>query len=202
MTVSVEELLEQSEMFLSFDEVVQFKYRKKLLEQLNKRLSISPPKEDLSSILINNDNSKEFQRILSSISSFSWLGFFFSSSWATYKNVPMAYFLVSLLFLPAWPFLFFDYDIYLTISEVLGFGAFALAAIYGFNGRSLAISDEIARYLKFQNGFTNVSIMPPVMMIGSQISNPWLRILALILFTIVLGGIEFYLDISLWGWYY
>jgi hypothetical protein len=95
MTVSVEELLEQSEMFLSFDEVVQFKYRKKLLEQLNKRLSISPPKEDLSSILINNDNSKEFQRILSSISSFSWLGFFFSSSWATYKNVPMAYFLVS-----------------------------------------------------------------------------------------------------------
>ena len=202
MKVSVEELLEQSEMFLSFDEVVQFKYRKKLLEQLNKRLSISPPKEDLSSILINNDNSKEFQRILNSISSFSWLGFFFNTAWATYKNVPMAYFLISLLFLPAWPFLFFDYDIYLTISGVLGFGGFALAALYGFNGRSLAISDEIARYLKFQNGFTNVSIMPPIMMVGSQISNPWIRVLALFLFTNVLVGIEFYLDISLWGWYY
>lgn len=202
MTVSVEELLEQSDMFLSFNEVVQFKYRKKLLEQLNKRLSISPPKEDLSSILINNDNSKEFQRVLSSISSFSWLGFFFNTAWAAYKNVPMAYFLASLLFLPAWPFLFFDYEIYLTISGALGFGAFALAALYGFNGRSLAISDEIARYLKFQNGYTNVSIMPPVMMAGSQISNPWLRVLALILFTIVLGVIEFYLDISLWGWYY
>ena len=202
MTVTVEELLEQSDMFLSFDEVVQFKYRKKLLEQLNKRLSISPPKEDLSSILINNDNSKEFQRVLSSISSFSWLGFFFSTSWAAYKNVPMAYFLTSLLFLPAWPFLFFDYDIYLTISGLLGFGAFALAGLYGFNGRSLAISDEIGRYLKFQNGFTNVSIMPSIMMIGSQIGNPWLRVLAVILFGFALAGIEFYLDVSIWGWYY
>jgi hypothetical protein len=202
MTISVEESLKQSDMFLSFDEAVQIKYRRKLLGQLNKRLSISPPKEDLSSILINNDNSKEFQKILSSISSFSWLGFFFSSSWAAYKNVPMPYILISLLFLPAWPFLFFDYDIYLTITNILGFGAFGLAALYGFNGRSLAISDEIARYLKFRNGFTNVSVMPPITMVGSQIGNPWLRVLAIILFTFALAGIEFYLDISIWGWYY
>ena len=202
MTISVEELLKQSDMFLSFNEAVQFKYRRKLLRQLNKRLSISPPKEDLSSILINNDNSKELKNILLTILSFSWLGFFFSSSWAAYKNVPMPYILISLLFLPAWPFLFFDYDIYLTISGWLGSLAILISYFYGLYGRSLAISDEIARYLKSRNGFTNVSVMPPIAMVGSQIGNPWLRVLAIILFPFALFGIEFYLDISIWGWYY
>ena len=96
----------------------------------------------------------------------------------------MAFFLSLLFIVPSWPFLFFDYDLYLSINDFLIKGGISLCAVYGIYGRSLAISDEISRYVVSQKNFIDVKVMPPVMMLGMQIIKPWLRVLSIILFVI------------------
>ena len=199
MNINVEQLIKKSEMFNSLSETKQTKYKNRLLKQLNKKLLISPPKDDLSTILVENSNFKLIQGTVSMVWSFSWLGFFFSYFWAAHKKVPMAFFLSLLFIVPSWPFLFFDYDLYLSINDFLIKGGISLCAVYGIYGRSLAISDEISRYVVSQKNFIDVKVMPPVMMLGMQIIKPWLRVLSIILFVILMLGIEVGLDVLIWG---
>ena len=81
MNINVEQLIKKSEMFNSLSETKQTKYKNRLLKQLNKKLLISPPKDDLSTILVENSNFKLIQGTVSMVWSFSWLGFFFSYFW-------------------------------------------------------------------------------------------------------------------------
>lgn len=199
MNINVEQLIKKSEMFNSLSETKQTKYKNRLLKQLNKKLLISPPKDDLSTILVENSNFKLIQGTVSMVWSFSWLGFFFGYFWAAHKKVPMAFFLSLLFIVPSWPFLFFDYDLYLSINDFLIKCGISLCGVYGMFGRSIAISDEISRYVISQKNFIDVKVMPPVMMLGMQIIKPWLRVLSIILFVILMLGVEVSLDVLIWG---